>query len=51
MRIDLVNRNGVPFFANYDLFRINDEEDNYRLVELGSYTGNAGLCDVLLYAS
>lgn len=42
LRIDLVDRNGSPYFAKYDLFRINDVTDNFRLVALGSYTGNAG---------
>ncbi|KAJ8033600.1 Ficolin-1 [Holothuria leucospilota] len=42
LRIDMVDRNGSPYYAKYDLFRISDENDNYKLVGLGSYTGNAG---------
>ncbi|XP_071837025.1 fibrinogen-like protein A isoform X2 [Apostichopus japonicus] len=41
LRIDLVNREGTPYYAKYDLFRINDENDNYRLSELGSFDGTA----------
>ncbi|XP_071837510.1 ryncolin-1-like isoform X2 [Apostichopus japonicus] len=41
IRIDMVNKNGEPYYAKYDLFRVNDESDNYRLSELGAYTGTA----------
>ncbi|PIK48463.1 tenascin [Apostichopus japonicus] len=41
IKIDLVNANGVPYFAKYDLFRINDESDNYRLSGLGTYSGTS----------
>ncbi|XP_071837560.1 fibrinogen-like protein A isoform X4 [Apostichopus japonicus] len=41
IRIDMVNKDGNPYYAKYDLFRINDESDNYRLSELGAYTGTA----------
>ncbi|XP_071837842.1 fibrinogen-like protein A [Apostichopus japonicus] len=37
LRIDLVNTNGNDYFAKYDLFRISDEETNYRMVNLGEY--------------
>ncbi|XP_071836644.1 uncharacterized protein [Apostichopus japonicus] len=39
IRIDLVNVNGVPYYAKYDLFRINDESDNYTLSEVGNFNG------------
>ena len=42
LRVDLVNRDGAPYYAKFDNFRINDESDNYRLVELGTYSGDAG---------
>ncbi|XP_071835533.1 fibrinogen-like protein A [Apostichopus japonicus] len=42
LRIDLVDRNGSSYYAKYDLFRINDENDNYRLAELGTFTGTTG---------
>lgn len=42
LRIDLVDRNDSPFYAKYDQFRISDENDKYRLVGLGSFTGTAG---------
>ncbi|XP_071837000.1 uncharacterized protein [Apostichopus japonicus] len=41
IRIDLVNRDGAPYYAKYDFFRINDESDNYRLTEVGTYSGTA----------
>ncbi|PIK48858.1 hypothetical protein BSL78_14260 [Apostichopus japonicus] len=41
IRIDLVNVHGVPYYAKYDLFRINDESDFYRLSELGTFNGTA----------
>lgn len=44
IRIDLVNRYGAPYYAKFDLFRINDESDNYRLSDVGSYSGTAGWC-------
>lgn len=43
LRIDLVSLEGEPFYAKYNSFRINDEDDDYRLVDLGSYMGNTGL--------
>lgn len=43
IRIDLVNRDGAPYYAKFDFFRINDESDNYRLSGLGDYSGTAGL--------
>ncbi|KAJ8035655.1 Ryncolin-4 [Holothuria leucospilota] len=41
LRIDVTRTNDVDWYMNYDLFRVNNETNNYRL-ELGSYTGNAG---------
>ncbi|PIK42178.1 hypothetical protein BSL78_20976 [Apostichopus japonicus] len=41
IRIDLVNMHGVPYYAKYDLFRINDESDNYTLSGLGTFNGTA----------
>lgn len=38
LRIDLVDRNGSPFYAKYNLFRISDENDKYKMVGLGSFT-------------
>ena len=43
IRIDLVNRYGSPYYAKFDFFRINDETDKYRLSEVGTYSGTAGL--------
>lgn len=42
IRIDVVNRNSNPYYALFDNFRINNEADNYRLSELGSYSGTSG---------
>ncbi|XP_071854639.1 fibrinogen-like protein A [Apostichopus japonicus] len=41
LRIDLVNVSGSPYYAKYNMFRINDESDTYRLSELGNYSGTA----------
>ncbi|XP_071837857.1 uncharacterized protein [Apostichopus japonicus] len=41
IRIDLVDREGTPHFAEYDSFRINDENDKYRLSAVGTYSGTA----------
>ncbi|XP_071835483.1 fibrinogen-like protein 1 [Apostichopus japonicus] len=41
IRIDLVNRNGAPYFAKFDNFGINNETDNYRLSVIGTYSGTA----------
>ncbi|PIK48464.1 hypothetical protein BSL78_14658 [Apostichopus japonicus] len=49
LRIDMVNKDGAPYYAKYDLFRIHDESDNYRLSELGTYSGTAGLGYELRY--
>ncbi|PIK55967.1 hypothetical protein BSL78_07115 [Apostichopus japonicus] len=43
IRIDLVDREGTPYFAEYDSFRINDEIDKYRLSAVGTYNGTAGV--------
>ncbi|PIK47566.1 tenascin [Apostichopus japonicus] len=41
IRIDMVNKHGIPYYAKYNLFRVDDESDNYRLSELGAYNGTA----------
>ncbi|XP_071820706.1 fibrinogen-like protein A isoform X2 [Apostichopus japonicus] len=41
LRIDLVSKYGAPYYANYDLFRINDESDKYRLSGVGKFSGTA----------
>lgn len=40
LRVDVVNRDGIPLYAKYDLFRLSDENDNYTLTEVGTYSGN-----------
>ncbi|XP_071847981.1 fibrinogen-like protein A [Apostichopus japonicus] len=50
LRIDLVDSEGAPYYAEYDLFRINDENDNYRLSGLGKFTGTTSE-DALRYHS
>ncbi|XP_071837542.1 fibrinogen-like protein A isoform X5 [Apostichopus japonicus] len=42
LRIDMVNRDGAPYYAKFDLFRINDESDNYRLSGLGTADTDGG---------
>ncbi|XP_071837497.1 fibrinogen-like protein A isoform X5 [Apostichopus japonicus] len=41
IRINMVNKIGDPYYAKFDLFRINDESDNYRLSGLGTFNGTA----------
>lgn len=41
IRIDVVNREGTPYYAKFDYFRINNENDKYRLSQLGAYSGTA----------
>ncbi|PIK42966.1 hypothetical protein BSL78_20176, partial [Apostichopus japonicus] len=41
LRIDMVNKDGAPYYAKFDSFQINDESDNYKLSKLGNYSGNA----------
>ncbi|XP_071836407.1 fibrinogen-like protein A [Apostichopus japonicus] len=41
LRIDMVNKHGAPYYAKFDLFRINDESANYRLSGLGTFNGTA----------
>ncbi|XP_071837597.1 fibrinogen-like protein A isoform X2 [Apostichopus japonicus] len=43
LRIDMVNKHGAPYYAKFDLFRINNESDNYRLSGLGNYSGTADI--------
>ncbi|XP_071836044.1 ficolin-1-like [Apostichopus japonicus] len=42
LRIDFVDKDGDPYYAKYDFFRISDENDNFRL-DVGNYSdGDAG---------
>ncbi|KAJ8033948.1 Fibrinogen-like protein A [Holothuria leucospilota] len=41
LRVDLVNRNGVPYYAKYSSFRVSDANVKYRL-SIRGYSGNAG---------
>ncbi|KAJ8022040.1 Fibrinogen C domain-containing protein 1-B [Holothuria leucospilota] len=42
LRVDYVDRDGVPFYMNYDIFRVGNETTNYQLELLGAFTGNSG---------
>ena len=48
LRVDLVNINGISYYAEYDSFRINDESDNYQLSGLGAFSGTAGWFKLIL---
>ncbi|PIK33933.1 tenascin [Apostichopus japonicus] len=37
----MVNKDGAPYYAQFDSFRINDESYNYILSGLGNYSGTA----------
>ncbi|KAJ8033339.1 Fibroleukin [Holothuria leucospilota] len=43
LRIDLRDSGGSSYYALYNLFRVSNEGENYRLVGLGSFSGTAGL--------
>lgn len=43
LRVDLMDNAGRSYYARYNLFRIGDENNKYRLNSLGSYSGTAGL--------
>ncbi|XP_071837498.1 fibrinogen-like protein A [Apostichopus japonicus] len=43
LRIDMVNKHGAAYYAKFDLFRINDESDNYKLSKLGTFSGTADI--------
>ncbi|KAJ8023577.1 Ryncolin-4 [Holothuria leucospilota] len=42
IRVDLVHTYGIPYYAKFDFFRINDETNNYRLSVGNYYEGDAG---------
>lgn len=49
IRIDFVNWDDSPYYAKFDDFRINDENDNYRLSRVGTYSVTAGSGNGLTY--
>ena len=42
LRIDLRDKRGSNYYALYNLFRVSNEGDNYRLSHLGRFTGTTG---------
>jgi len=42
LRIDMTDWRGQKRYAEYDNFKLGSEHENYKLVSLGRYTGNAG---------
>jgi len=42
LRVDLVNYNGNPSYAEYNDFVISGAAHKYRLESVGTYSGNAG---------
>lgn len=42
LRINLMNKYENMYFAVFDLFRISNENGNYKLIEVGNYQGTAG---------
>lgn len=43
LRIDLQNSLGSRYYASYDLFRIANEENLYRMTDIGTFTGTTGM--------
>ncbi|KAJ8033643.1 Fibrinogen C domain-containing protein 1 [Holothuria leucospilota] len=41
LRIDMVDRDGSPYYATYGHFRISNENDGYKLVGLSDFSGTA----------
>lgn len=41
LRMDMVNLDGNAYFAKYSLFRITDEDSNYKLEDLGTYDSSS----------
>jgi len=44
LRIDMKDWNGNERYAQYDHFKVGPEQENYDLMSVGRYTGNAGQC-------
>jgi len=42
LRVDLADFEGNTRYAEYDNFTVDSSAEKYRLVSLGTYTGNAG---------
>ncbi|PIK41518.1 fibrinogen-like protein A [Apostichopus japonicus] len=45
LRIDFRNKQGDPYYASYDHFRVGDSGNYYNLL-LGVYSGNSGRCNL-----
>ncbi|KAJ8033903.1 Fibrinogen-like protein A [Holothuria leucospilota] len=41
LRVDVVNRNGAPYYAKYSSFRVSGASEKY-VLNVGGYSGNAG---------
>ena len=51
LRIDMSNVKGDKEFAEYDNFLVGEEDESFRLLSLGKYSGNAGKSYIaVLYA-
>jgi len=42
LRIDMSDLKGNNRYAEYDDFKVGSEQDKYRLISVGRYSGNAG---------
>ena len=51
LRIDLADYEGHSKYAKYDYFQVDSYRDKYRLYSLGTYSGNAGKCDLNTFAT
>ena len=50
LRIDMSNFNGDSIYAEYDSFVVDSMNGTYRLLILGSYSGNAGTVSLTSHA-
>ena len=42
LRIELADWEGNTRYAEYDNFRVGSEQEKYKLISIGTYSGNAG---------
>jgi len=50
LRINLLDWEGNSRYAEYSDFRVDSEQNKYKLISVGTYSGNAGQCNyVMMY--
>ena len=46
LRVDLADFEGNSAYAEFDNFRVDSDQEKYRLTSLGTYNGNASRCQI-----